>query len=215
MQECSKSEVVDCVAEFLEAVIHCIVYQRGVYPASSFEDRQVYGLVVPRNRHPRVVEYISHAIEQIKIVLSEDDRLDVRVPIIYEENGMVREMYNIMVSPQGFTMTAENERGFWYRVYDDFRAVLLRLQSMSVSDMMTRLSQTQGDVTFRIQMCANGKIRDLLQGWMVVGRDREQPSKGKVIPLPTIHLPPVASPSLQSGDSCCLNCMIHVYNDDV
>lgn len=190
------------VAEFVLAVIHCVLYHRGVYPASSFEKRQLYGIAVPYHRHPKVVEYISRAVEQAQRVLSEDGRLDVRIPIVRDDGsqGMV-EMYRMVVS------TADEQYTDWYRVYDDFRAVLLRLQSISCSEMMEDASKR--DVTFRIQICAQG-ARDLLHGWMVTGRDDDVSfTDSKAIPLPDVHIPPSSAQS--GGPSQKMTCMIHVY----
>ena len=189
------------VAEFVLAVIHCVLYHRGVYPASSFERRQLYGMAVPYHRHPKVVEYISRAVEQAQRVLSEDGRLDIRVPIIRDDGSQrMVEMYRLVVS------TADEQYADWYRVYDDFRAVLLRVQSMSCSEMMEDASKR--NVTFRIQICAQG-ARDLMHGWMVTGRDDDVPlTDSKTIPLPDVHIPPSSAPS---GPSQKMTCMIHVY----
>ena len=195
----------DDVAEFVRAVIHCVLYHRGVYPASSFERRQLYGMAVPYHRHPKVVEYISRAVEQAQRVLSEDGRLDIRVPIIRDDDDdgsqKMVEMYRLVVS------IADEQYTDWYRVYDDFRAVLLRLQSMSCSEMMEDASKR--DVTFRIQICAQG-ARDLMHGWMVTGRDDDVPlTDSNAIPLPDVHIP--CSSAQSGGPSQKMTCMIHVY----
>jgi len=188
-------EVLDCVAESVQCLIHCILYYRGVYPASSFEKRQLHGLVVPCHRHPKVVEYVCKAVEQMRRLLSENMKVDVRIPIMDEDdNEDVREMYRFIFSPD------EGKGEGWYRMYDEIRAVLLRLQAVSCSEMMEDPSGRR--VSFRIQICARG-ARDLLDGWMVVGRENDgsssRPQGGRVIPLPSVHIASSSSSSSSYG----------------
>lgn len=198
-REYSVGDVLDCVAECVQSLIHSILYYRGVYPATSFEKRQLYGLVVPCHRHPKVVDYISKAVEQMRHVLLEEGRVDVRIPIIDDEGEEMKiyEMYRFI-----FSRDAGKDGVSWYTMYDDVRAAVLRLQAVSSSDMMEHVSERR--VSFRIQICAHN-ARDLLDTWMVVGRG-EPLNNGRVIPLQSVCLPQASS-----GGPCQMACMIHVF----
>jgi len=198
----SSSDVLDCVAECLTSVIHCILYYRGVYPTSSFEKRQLYGVVVPYHRHPKVVEYIAKAVEQTRRVLAKDGRVDLRIPIIDDDDKTVYDsMYRFVFSRDEGDLYDETKDsgGGWYRMYDDVRALVLRLQAVSCCSEMTQYVSERHTVSFRIQLCTQG-ARDLLDGWMVVGQG-EPSSTGRVIPLPSVSC---AASSIHGPRGCAL-----------
>lgn len=221
-QEYSKDLVVECVAEFIEAVVHSVLYHRGVYPASSFERRQLYGLDIPLNRHPKVVEYISQAIERVKILLGDQAALDLRIPIMRGEQREMREVYCLVMSSghgEGVLNDSESNnvevevRRRWYRMYDDFRAILLRIQSVSCSDEMADVSKDHDGVTFCVQIRAAGS-RELFREWMVVdrGEDNGLLTNTRAIPLPVAHIPLFSQEFGQSIHH--MDTLIHVFTQE-
>ena len=71
------------VQQFLEAVVHSILYHRNVYPPESFDKTQLYGMVVHQNRHPLVTDYvrevatkataISHTLGEVRVIIFNGD----------------------------------------------------------------------------------------------------------------------------------------------
>ena len=61
------AEWADVLLEFLEALVHQILYRFDVYPAASFEKRGAYGLCVHRCRHPAVCDYVHGVLEDVKV----------------------------------------------------------------------------------------------------------------------------------------------------
>lgn len=59
--------VIQVVCEFLEAVIHHVLYSKGLYPPESFERRRLYGIGVQRSRYPELVTYISQAVADLAV----------------------------------------------------------------------------------------------------------------------------------------------------
>lgn len=199
----SDSDVVESLVELVDAMIHCILYHRSIYPKESFERRQLYGTVVYMNRHPQVVEYIEECMEQFKRLLLEDRVMELGIPIMYN-NGTLREMYRVVLSSKIGGQSRLTEQQEWYRLYDDCKAALLRLCALSSSTEMDGPRGSEGDynhddenVTFRVKMRVKGARE--IQDWIVdrgTQIDQQDPSSHlpkssttSVIPLPVIHLP--------------------------
>jgi hypothetical protein len=60
-------EWADVLLEFLEALVHQILYRFDVYPAASFEKRGAYALCVHRCRHPAVCDYVHAVLQDVKV----------------------------------------------------------------------------------------------------------------------------------------------------
>jgi mitotic spindle assembly checkpoint protein MAD2B len=58
---------VDVLLEFIEAVIHQVLFVRELYSADLFERRRLYGIAVRRARHPELCDYISEVVASLKV----------------------------------------------------------------------------------------------------------------------------------------------------
>jgi len=199
----SDSDVVESLVELVDAMIHCILYHRSIYPKESFERRQLYGTVVYMNRHPQVVGYIDECMNQFRQLLLEERVIELCIPIMYN-NGTLRERYRVVLSSNIGGQPRLTEQQQWYRLYDDCKAALLRLCALSSSTEMDEPSGSEGgsmlddeSVTFRVKMKVKGARS--IQDWIVDGGtqiDHQDASSQlprspttSVIPLPVIHLP--------------------------
>ncbi|KAF5282757.1 hypothetical protein FQR65_LT02754 [Abscondita terminalis] len=62
-----ESEVItNILCEFLEVVIHNILYIRKLYPECIFVKRKKYGVVVYRSIHPQLNEYITECLKAVR-----------------------------------------------------------------------------------------------------------------------------------------------------
>ncbi|KAI9033163.1 DNA-binding protein [Hyaloraphidium curvatum] len=52
----------DTLLEFLEVLIHQILYTRGVYPSSMFERRRKWNVPVWQSRHPELNSYVRETL---------------------------------------------------------------------------------------------------------------------------------------------------------
>lgn len=66
MNNRSGDSLVDITLEFLEAVIHEILFTRELYRQDIFERRRLYGLAVHRSRHPDLNSYIEDALHGLR-----------------------------------------------------------------------------------------------------------------------------------------------------
>ena len=55
--------------EFIEVLIHQILYIRDVYPRSIFEPRKKFGLPLQMSQHPWVNSYIASTLGSLKSLL--------------------------------------------------------------------------------------------------------------------------------------------------
>ena len=55
--------------EFIEVLIHQILFLRDVYPRSIFEPRKKFGLPLQMSQHPWVNSYIASTLDSLKSLL--------------------------------------------------------------------------------------------------------------------------------------------------
>ena len=67
--------------DFLTVAIHTILYERAIYPQSSFLTARKYDCAVRQNRHPRVCQWIQDAVIAIEseLLRSSVDRIAIVV----------------------------------------------------------------------------------------------------------------------------------------
>ena len=52
------------IAEYLKFGINSILFQRGIYPAETFESTQQYGLTILMSKDPKIEEFLLKVLEQ-------------------------------------------------------------------------------------------------------------------------------------------------------
>ncbi|KAI9679368.1 MAG: hypothetical protein M1817_005390 [Caeruleum heppii] len=53
-------------SSFLTVAIHTILYERGIYPATTFLSARKYNCPVRQNRHPKVCQWINDAVAAVE-----------------------------------------------------------------------------------------------------------------------------------------------------
>ncbi|KAI9826098.1 MAG: hypothetical protein M1832_000547 [Thelocarpon impressellum] len=61
--------LVSTICSLLTVAVHTILYERGIYPASTFLSAQTYNCPVRQNRHPKVCKWIDDAVAAVKTEL--------------------------------------------------------------------------------------------------------------------------------------------------
>jgi mitotic spindle assembly checkpoint protein MAD2B len=56
-------ELIQAFTNFLTVAIHTILYERGIYPQTSFLSARKYEFAVRQNRHPKVCKWINDAVD--------------------------------------------------------------------------------------------------------------------------------------------------------
>lgn len=52
------------IVEYLKYSVNSILFQRGIYPAESFESTQQYGLTLLLSRDPKIEEFLRNILHQ-------------------------------------------------------------------------------------------------------------------------------------------------------
>lgn len=61
--------VVSAFCEFLTVAVHTILYERNIYPQTSFLSVRKYNYPVRQNRHPKVCQWIEDAASAVEVEL--------------------------------------------------------------------------------------------------------------------------------------------------
>jgi mitotic spindle assembly checkpoint protein MAD2B len=90
-------ELIQAFTNFLTVAIHTILYERGIYPQSSFLSARKYEFAVRQNRHPKVCEWINDAVDaaEAELLKCTVDRLAV---VIHEKQNTPLERFVFDVS---------------------------------------------------------------------------------------------------------------------
>lgn len=209
------------LSQFVEAVIHSILFHRNVYPGTSFEDTQLYGMIVHYNRHPQVADYVKavaakatsggHVLAELRVVVYHElehpaeHNPDTQDALDNDES--IEETYRLTFSPTPFSYddpaekddkSEKNARAAeklkWYRMHDDFRATLLRIEVLCKSRVVPTDPQLLSRRTFRVQLvttsCSTEKIHGDIEdiGWMVVERPAAPAVARRATPVHTVQL---------------------------
>lgn len=96
----SFTDLVRAFTTFLIVAIHTILYERNIYPATSFIAARKYNYAVRQNRHPRVCEWITDAVANVEIELLKCavDRIAVVIFDQHEE-PLERFMFDVSKFP--------------------------------------------------------------------------------------------------------------------
>ena len=59
--------VVSAFSDFLTVAVHTILYERDIYPRTSFLSARKYNYPVKQSRHPKVCKWIQDAVAAVEI----------------------------------------------------------------------------------------------------------------------------------------------------
>ena len=65
----SYETLVSSFTEFLTVAVHTILYERNIYPRTSFLNARKYNYPVRQSRHPQVCKWIQDAIAAVQTEL--------------------------------------------------------------------------------------------------------------------------------------------------
>ncbi|GMH38925.1 hypothetical protein BSKO_06823 [Bryopsis sp. KO-2023] len=126
------------ILEFLEAVVHQVLFVRGVYESDTFEERRLYETIVHKSRHPGVVEYVNSVVSSLKASLDAGNL----------------QSFNVVFSDADETLLAKMVLEFKLRL-DDVRELetVFRNLLRNLSIQNSSLTPLPQDATFEIVVC--------------------------------------------------------------
>lgn len=83
--------------DFLTAAIHTILYERTIYPQTSFLSARKYNFAVRQSRHPKVCEWINDAVAAVEAELLKGTVERVAL-VIYDKTNVPLERFMFDVS---------------------------------------------------------------------------------------------------------------------
>ncbi len=89
--------LVTSFTDFLTVATHIILYERQIYPQTSFLSARKYNFTVRQNRHPKVCEWINDAIAAVEAELLKGTVAQVAV-MIYDKRNCALERFVFDVS---------------------------------------------------------------------------------------------------------------------
>ncbi|KAK6440274.1 hypothetical protein LTR95_003506 [Oleoguttula sp. CCFEE 5521] len=69
MAETTFRTLITAFTDFLTVSIHIILWERSIYPRTSFLSARKYNFPVKQNRHPKVCEWITDAVTAVEVEL--------------------------------------------------------------------------------------------------------------------------------------------------
>lgn len=149
------ASIVANFAEFLTVAIHTIIWERGIYPDTSFIKAKKYNTPVRQSRHPKVCEFIQAAVDAVREQLLKGTLQQVCV-VLYSPllQALERFIFDVSKFPlvpkedhhthferEGMTQAATPSAD----LEEQFRAALTRLTGCG-----TKLSPLPPDCTFNV-----------------------------------------------------------------
>jgi mitotic spindle assembly checkpoint protein MAD2B len=172
---------VSTFTDFLTVAIHTILYERGIYPQTSFLSAKRYNFAVRQNRHPKVCEWINDAIVSVDSELLKGAVDRVAVVIYNKQNKpLERFMFDVSrfpaVSASDVNVALEAADGSVLPIVDleeQLRATMSRLSNCS-----STLTPLPKGCTFTIAIELKGEGNAPLshpQPWMPAQAGRNGP----------------------------------------
>ncbi|KAK4543529.1 hypothetical protein LTR36_005424 [Oleoguttula mirabilis] len=81
--------IVAAFTDFLTVAIHTILYERAIYPQTSFLSARKYNFAVRQNRHPKVCGWINDAVSAVETELLKGTVERVAIVIFTKDNQPV------------------------------------------------------------------------------------------------------------------------------
>jgi mitotic spindle assembly checkpoint protein MAD2B len=185
-------------SDFLIVAIHTILYERGIYPASTFISTRKYNFPVRQNRHPKVCQWIIDAVSAVEAEMLKGsvDRVAV---VIFSASSQPLERFMFDVS--GFPIIPLGEHFTEFEAPEEIEDTGSGLPGqkklkkiVSIVDIEEQLRATVRKLAY----CGN-KLGDLPEGCtftvVVELKERAEPPVGH--PQPWVP----SEPSLQTGEN--------------
>lgn len=133
------------VCEFLEAALHTLLCERGVYPAAVFELRRKFGVPVRHSRHPGLAAYVAEVVRGVHAALATGEPHRVVLAVVRPRHGMP-------LAPPEVVERFVFEVGVAAAVGDSLPELQEELASflVKISTASAALGPPAADTTFRI-----------------------------------------------------------------
>lgn len=138
---------VDITVEFLSVAFHNILYYASIYPASAFETRKKYNVVVYCSTHPEVNEYINLCLKSITECLNNNQLTRIEFAVT---NGEYEPMLKFIFDVTKNEIFNDTTDAYLIQTEQNLRAFCLCLSSMT-----SKFTNAPDDCSFTISLHTN------------------------------------------------------------
>ncbi|KAM3424673.1 hypothetical protein BST61_g6660 [Cercospora zeina] len=136
---------VTAFTDFLTVAIHTILYERAIYPQTSFVSAKKYNFPVRQSRHPKVCEWINDAVNAVEEELLKGSAESVAVVIYSKQN---KPLERVVFDVSRFPVVPESEHNVPLEGADEVDTPVLPLVDLEeqMRATMNRLSNCGADM---------------------------------------------------------------------
>ncbi|KAF2216881.1 hypothetical protein CERZMDRAFT_108781 [Cercospora zeae-maydis SCOH1-5] len=136
---------VTAFTDFLTVAIHTILYERAIYPQTSFISAKKYNFPVRQSRHPKVCEWINDAVNAVEEEILKGSAESVAV-VIYSKHN--KPLERVVFDVSRFPVVPESEHNVPLEPADEADTPVLPLVDLEeqMRATMSRLSNCGADL---------------------------------------------------------------------
>ena len=176
--------------EFVEVLIHQVVFIHKIYPDIIFDRRKKFNIPVMMSTHPWVNKYIEDVMDTVKKQLKVDQSTFDSIEVIIADKGEVVRRYKLNFRHILKGDTVFNPENFLLRTELSLASVLQRLFSVTAEDDEVRKIE-DGRCEWWVEMgCEVRTAQRLMEdrSWCLasgLGREEDR----DILPVMTFHAP--------------------------
>ncbi|XP_040570399.1 mitotic spindle assembly checkpoint protein MAD2B [Lepeophtheirus salmonis] len=161
----------DLILELIEIAVHVVLKERKLYPASIFEDRFKYGVIVPISTHPWIASYISETLKDVKTAWSSEEPTgECSLDLVLLKDEKVSEKIRFRFDSRWGTLSKREigEDVYYQGIEREFRGIVRKItQVLSKSEDENRaFHETNSENSFIFHFYSNDE--KYLSHWITV-----------------------------------------------
>jgi len=156
MASATEENYVDVFLEFVEVLVHQVVYLHDIYPASVFAKKKKYRIPVMMSVHPWVNEYITKTVDSIDAYIRSPEADLNSVMIVLSQCGKVHRKIQLEFDLQEVLRTVSPHDEFLVQLELNFISMLLRL-----NQVVSGLKKTDSEMDWWVEILTtqSGAVR--------------------------------------------------------
>ena len=186
-QEKSKEFFRDVFVEFIEVVIHQVVFLMKIYPDSIFVNRRKFNIPVKMSNHPWVNNYIDQVLETFKKNVESDnidfDNIDI---VVSNKTRDFRDKFRIEFNK----LHSDIQRIpiYMHRIEMNLASIVMRLSSAVTSLQVDTREEEEREWWVEVSTVVGG-ARQLMQDKEWCLAETEAVQTKNIIPVMAVNIP--------------------------
>ena len=186
-QEKSKEFFRDVFVEFIEVVIHQVVFLMKIYPDSIFVNRRKFNIPVKMSNHPWVNNYIDQVLETFKKNVESDnidfDNIDI---VVSNKTRDFRDKFRIEFNK----LHSDIQRIpiYLHRIEMNLASIVMRLSSAVTSLQVDTREEEEREWWVEVSTVVGG-ARQLMQDKEWCLAETETVQTKNIIPVMAVNIP--------------------------